>query len=119
MVKANSTADAHDGEQAFWIDGVLTGRWATGTPTGTWKRDRFVTGAGDPFPGFQWRSDTNVKPNVFWLLYYMEQVFSGEEQYQNRTGAQVNTDVTQVWFDHVVVATSYIGPLAVSPSPQP
>jgi len=48
----------------------------------------------------------------------MEQVFSGQEQYQNRTGALMNSDVTQVWFDHVVVATAYVGPLApATPSP--
>jgi hypothetical protein len=115
MVKANSTPTASDGEQAFWIDGVLIGRWAMGTPNGTWKRDRFIAGAGDPFPGFQWRSDVKVQMNVFWLLYYMEQVFSGQEQYINRTGAQMNNDVAQVWFDHVVVATQYIGPLVPIP----
>lgn len=115
MVKANSTPEASDGEQAFWVDGVLIGRWAPGTPSGSWKRDRFVTGAGDPFPGYQWRTDAAVKPNVFWLLYYMEQVFSGQEQYQNRTGAAMNQEVTQVWFDHVVVASSYIGPLVPLP----
>ncbi len=112
MVKANSTPATSDGEQAFWIDGVLMGHWAPGTPKGTWKRDRFDAGMGEEFPGFQWRSDAAVKPNVLWLLYYMEQVFSGQEQYQNHTGAQMNSEVTQVWFDHVVVATSYIGPLA-------
>ncbi len=112
MVQANTTPTATDGEQAFWIDGVLIGRWAPGTPRGAWKRDRFVAGEGEPFPGFAWRSDAEVKPNVFWLLYYMEQVFSAQEQYVNRTGAQANLEVSQVWFDHVVVATSYIGPIA-------
>ena len=92
---------------------------APGTPSGTWKRDRFDAGAGEPFPGYQWRTDAAVKPNVFWLLYYMEQVFSGHEQYQNRTSATMTTDVTQVWFDHLVVATSYVGPLAPVPAPQP
>ena len=111
MVKSNSTPEASDGEQAFWVDGVLMGRWAPGTPTGTWKRDRFAAGPGEPFPGYQWRTDAAVKPNVFWLLYYLEQVFSGHDQYQNRTGAQMNHEVAQVWFDHVVIATGYIGPL--------
>jgi hypothetical protein len=115
MVKANSTPEAS--EQAFWIDGVQLGRWAPGTPSGTWKRDRFDAGAGEPFPGYRWRADVNLKPNVFWLLYYLEQVFSGEEQYQNHTGAQMNQNVTQVWFDHVVVATSYIGPLSPTTTP--
>ncbi len=45
----------------------------------------------------------------------MEQVFGGHDQYQNRTGATMNSEVTQVWFDHVVVATSYIGPLTTKP----
>ena len=111
MVKANSTPEASDGEQAFWIDGVLMGRWSPGSATGTWKRDRFVNGPGEAFPGYRWRTDAAVKPNVFWLLYYMEQVFGRHDQYQNRTGAQMSGDVTQVWFDQVVVATAYIGPL--------
>lgn len=110
MVKANATPEASDGEQAFWIDGEPVGRWAPGSPTGTWRRDRFVAGPGGPFPGYRWRSDARVQPNVFWLLYYMEQVFSGQEQYRNRTGATLNEAMAQVWFDDLVVATSYIGP---------
>lgn len=112
MIKANLTPEASDGEQAFWVDGALIGRWAPGTPSGTWKRDRFVAGPGEPFPGYRWRSDPAVKPNVFWLLYYLEQVFSGHDQYRNRTGATMNHEVAQVWFDDLVVATAYIGPLA-------
>jgi len=60
------------------------------------RDDRFVAGEGAPFSGFQWRSDEKVQMNVFWLLYDMEQVFSGQEQYINRTGAQMNHDVAQV-----------------------
>jgi hypothetical protein len=115
MVKANSAVELADGEQAFWIDGQLMGRWAMGTPIGKWNGDRFVTGVGEPFAGFKWRSDERLKINVFWLLYYMEQVFAGHEQFNNKTGAQLNNDVAKIWFDHLVVATSYIGPLAPMP----
>ena len=113
MVKANSTPEAHDGEQAFWIDGRLVGRWAPGTPTGTWARDNFRAGEGEPFEGFQWRTTDEVKINTFWLLYYMTSVFQGKNQMTPKVEVEpYQTDVCRVWFDHVVLATDYIGPIA-------
>jgi len=112
MVKANSAPDKSDGEQAFWLDGQLAGRWAPGTPAGKWVKDRFVAGAGQPFKGFRWRTDNSVKINTFWLLYYMDAVFNKKgNQFKPPPGVPYNTEGGSVWFDHVVVAKEYIGPL--------
>jgi hypothetical protein len=112
MVKANSAPDKADGEQAFWIDGRLIERWAPGTPTGKWVKDRFVAGEGEPFPGYRWRTDMSLKINTFWLLYYLDAVFQENDQYRPRTDVPYNRDSATVWFDHLVVAKSYIGPLS-------
>lgn len=53
MVKMNSGPDAYDGEQAFWIDGKLTGRFLRGFKTGRWFKADFVQDpAGQPFEGY-------------------------------------------------------------------
>ncbi len=114
MVKANSKERLHDGEQAFWIDGRLVGRWAPSTPRGAWVKDHFDVGAGEPFEGFNWRTTGDVKINTFWLLYYL---FTNDDDRArsaawNKAHADdpVNTKTASVWFDDVVVATAYIGP---------
>ncbi len=113
MVKANSAPDRHDGEQAFWIDGQLAGRWAPGTPRGHWVKDRFLArDDGEPFEGFRWRTDDAVKLNTFWLLYYLEGVFQGDAQFKPRPGVTQNPAASTVRFAHVVVARQYLGPLA-------
>jgi hypothetical protein len=83
MIKANSRPDAADGEQKFWVDVKLVG----------------------DFKGFRWRSTDKLKLNSFWLLH------DGE------TGSTINNDPDyakrkyDVWFDDVVIATDYIGPV--------
>ena len=72
MVEANTPGEA-DGEQAFWIDGQLAGR----------------------FTGIRWRSTADLKINNFWAMLYVHE------------SAQIN----RVWFDEIVVAQDYIGPL--------
>ena len=87
MIKANSRPDLADGEQAFWVDGKLVGE----------------------FKGFRWRSTDQLKLNSFWLLH------DGE------TGSSISNDPDHakrqydVWFDDVVVATDYIGPVEGKP----
>jgi len=87
MVKAN-TAGASDGEQAFWVDGKLVGH----------------------FKGIRWRSTDLLKLNSFWLQYDVCE-----------NSAQHNNDPTpkdreyEVWFDDVVLATDYIGPIQGKP----
>ena len=87
MVKANS-ADASDGEQSFWVDGKLVGR----------------------FQNIRWRSTDLLRLNSFWLQYDV-----------CGNSAKHNSDPTpqdrqyEVWFDDIVLATDYIGPVKGSP----
>jgi hypothetical protein len=116
MVKLNSSPDSYDGEQAVWIDGKLAGRFAKGTMRGKWVRDMFrVDPAGEPFEGFRWRTDMRVKINKLWLSHYVsnESAFPRTEKYAAaHPEVTVDTQRQTVWFDHIVVATDYIGPLA-------
>jgi hypothetical protein len=87
MIKANSTPEAADGEEAFWVDGKKVGE----------------------FKGFRWRSNEKLKINSFWL------------EHDGETGSTLNKDadhanrVYNVWFDDVVIATEYIGPVLGTP----
>lgn len=103
MVKMNQPASAHNGEQAFWIDGELKSHVKPGQPIGTWVWDKFVPDpAGEPFPGFQWRTVDELVINYVWLEHF------------------VDTDPTcQAWFDDVVVAKEYIGPMVTTLQPPP
>jgi hypothetical protein len=123
MVKMNDIGDSN-GEQAYWLDGSLsrdaegrvTSYLGKGFPSsGTWIYDKFkpyvtergvtwdyqqnrgvpVEG-GRPFPGFQWRNTPELNINAIWLYRYMSQPERG---------------TSQVWWDHLVVARKYIGPL--------
>lgn len=87
MIKANSTPEAADGEQAFWVDGRKVGE----------------------FKGFKWRSSGKLKVNTFWLLYYITEQSA-------RHNNDTNPDrVYEVWFDDIVLATEYVGPVQGSP----
>lgn len=123
MVKMNDVGDTN-GEQAYWLngrlsrdrDGRVTSYLGKGFPSaGTWTYDKFkpyatapgVTWDYDqgkgvplegerPFPGFAWRSTPQLNINGVWLYRYMSQPEKG---------------TSQVWWDHLVVAKKYIGPL--------
>jgi hypothetical protein len=123
MVKMNDAGDTN-GEQAYWLDGKLsrapdgriTGYLGKGFPSvGTWTYDTFkpyVTeegiawdygqgkgvplDGGKPFPGFAWRSTPELNINAIWLYRYMSKPEKG---------------TSKVWWDHLVVAKKYIGPL--------
>jgi len=122
MLKMNDIGDSN-GEQAYWLDGKLTRKGdqitsyvGKGFPSaGTWTYDKFIPGAategvvwdyekgrgvpisgGKPFPGINWRSSPDLNINAIWLYRYM----SKPEQ-----------ATSQVWWDHLVVAKKYIGPL--------
>ncbi|MBN1853616.1 MAG: hypothetical protein JW829_12865 [Pirellulales bacterium] len=123
MVKMNDIKDSN-GEQAYWLDGRLsrnqdgkiTSYLGKGFPSmGTWTYDKFqpyATGrgitwddqqakgialeGGKPFPGFAWRNTADLNINAIWLYRYMSQPESG---------------ISKVWWDHLVVATRYIGPM--------
>ena len=122
MVKMNDVGDSN-GEQAYWLDGRLSRKDGTVTShvgkgfpaAGRWLYDKFEPGAtgrgirwddaqkkgvpeegGQPFPGFRWRDVPELKINAVWLYRYM---------------SKPETGTSQVWWDHLVVAKSYIGPL--------
>jgi len=98
MMICNNPTDSYNGEQAFWINGEQAIHLGEGFPNGYWIWDKFYPHPDSvPFEGFQWRFVNELKINFFWLLFYMTQGSSG----------QVDT----VWFDDVVVATEYIGPI--------
>jgi hypothetical protein len=84
LLKANSSPEKADGEQAFWVDGELYGR----------------------FEGFRWRTTDNLKINSFWLLFY-----NTDQPARHNRDPRPESRVMQVWFDDVVIATEYIGPV--------
>ncbi len=92
-IKVNDIGDSN-GEYTVWLNGLKVTDLRKGTPTGTWSGGIFTQGAGTPFPGLEWR-DAAFGVNYIWLQNYTD-------------GAATNT----VWYDHVVVATQYIGCLA-------
>ncbi len=117
MIKMNKVGQSN-GEQALWIDGKLVSHLGEGFPEGRWlfdkfqprrggesvrwnqdkgKRDYFkVPEEGAPFEGFRWRTSPKLNINFLWLYVYTEMP----------SGHRI-----KVWFDDVVVATEYIGPL--------
>ncbi len=115
MVKMNSSPEASDGEQAFWIDGRLAGHFGPGTMKGRWSRALFRRDEnGESFEGFRWRDDERVSINKLWLSHYVsEAAFKRTDAWvAGNPEAKVNTTSATVWFDDLVVATEYIGPLA-------
>jgi hypothetical protein len=121
MIQMNDVGDSN-GEQALWIDGKLVGHQGKGFPKGLWTYDKFtpakggggirwdkekngperftVPEGGVPFEGYRWRTAPELNVNYVWLYIYTEKP----------AGHRI-----KVWYDHVVVATEYIGPLKASP----
>jgi hypothetical protein len=122
MVKMNDPGD-RNGAMALWIDGKPVSRLAKGVPRGKWVFDKFIPGeggegvrwndakgtreqfvvpkAGRPFEGFRWRTTKELSLNYLWVYLYI-------------TDAPAE-HVSRVWFDDIVVATDYIGPLQGKP----
>jgi hypothetical protein len=119
MMKMNDPVDEHNGEMALWINGKLVSHLGKGFPKGKWVYDKFIPGQGGdcirwndekggpehfkvpeggaPFEGFRWRKDPNLKINFLWVLLYITKAPEGQ--------------ISKVWFDNIVVAKSYIGPI--------
>lgn len=117
MIKLNDLGDTN-GEQALWIDGKLVSHLGKGFPKGVWIWDKFHPGKGGkgvrwnyekggredfqvpedglPFEGFRWRTVKELNINYIWLYIYTEKP----------PGHHI-----KVWFDDIVVAKGYIGPL--------
>jgi hypothetical protein len=120
MIRLNRVGDS-DGEQALWIDGELVGHVGKGFPRGKWVFDKFMAGeggeswwwdearggrvrrevaeGGEAFDGIRWRDHEDLKINFLWPLFYITGSTEGR--------------VSRVWFDHIVAAEGYIGPLRV------
>ena len=82
MIQANTAPDKADGKQVMWIDGKRVGE----------------------FTGIRWRTDLDLKVNCLWLEHYGYDEGDPTKQYWKETQS--------VWFDDVVVAREYIGPMA-------
>ena len=117
MIRMNDPGDSN-GEQALWIDGRPVSHLGKGFPKGLWTYDKFnpgkggegvrwddakggperftVPAGGAPFEGFRWRTRKELNVNYVWLYIYSEKP----------EGHRI-----KVWFDDVVVATEYIGPI--------
>ena len=115
MLKCNSSPEQSDGELALWLDGKLQAHFVHGTPRGPWTGMGFtlLEQGGEPFEGFRWRTNNELKVNFFWLLHYVtERAFRQSEQYAiNHPDFKINVKAATVRFDDVVVAKSYIGPV--------
>ncbi|NQU06856.1 MAG: T9SS type A sorting domain-containing protein [Calditrichaeota bacterium] len=98
MIKCNIPVDSYSGEQAFWINGELILHLGEGFPNGNWIWNQFhLNPDSAAFEGFQWRNDEDLNINYLWLQYYMQEGNRGQRD--------------TCWFDDIVVATEYIGPL--------
>lgn len=98
MVRMNDPVGSRNGELALWIDGDPVIHLRPGQPRGEWVWDDFHhRPVGSGFDGFRWRSDPDLALNVLWLLHYVTGHAEGEESF--------------VWFDDVVLATEYVGPV--------
>ncbi len=122
MIQMNDVGDSN-GEQALWIDGKLISHLGKGFPKGRWTFDKFYPGRGGrgirwdhsvgerrefdvpeggaPFEGLRWRTVPELNVNYVWLYIFT----------QKPEGHRM-----KVWFDHVVVATEYIGPIQAEKS---
>jgi len=92
MVKCNTPSEPN-GEQAMWIDGRKIGH----------------------FSNILWRNDPDVKLNCLWLLHYGFDSGDPTKSFWKMKAARELSD--SVWFDDVVVATTYIGPLRMDSPP--
>jgi hypothetical protein len=106
MMKMNDPVAESNGGQALWIngkswkkDGQIISHLGKGFPKGNWIWDSFTPNPeGIPFKGFQWRSDEKLNLNFLWVLLYITDAPAGH--------------VSKVWFDDIVVAKKYIGPIS-------
>lgn len=105
MTRMNSAPDRSDGELALWLDGKLAMHVAPGVRRGPWTgMGFFLPGEGGaPFEGFRFRTTSALKLNNFWLEHYVTPAVARRSPRPKPTNS--------VWFDDVVVATEYIGPI--------
>jgi hypothetical protein len=106
MVKLNDPASESNGEQAFWIDGRLwradkqvVSHIGPGFPRGQWSGGWWSPQVDrrDAFEGFRWRTSDDLLVNYVWAYVYITTAPRGH--------------ITKVWFDNIVIAREYVGPL--------
>lgn len=111
-MQMNDPVTQSNGEQSLWIDGKpwhkdgqLISHLGEGFPHGKWVWDSFLPDPdGTPFEGFRWRRDEALDLNFLWLLLYITDAPPGR--------------ISRVWFDDIVVARRYIGPINSSSARQ-
>ncbi len=119
LLRLNSAPEKADGELALWLDGKETMRVAKGARRGPWTGMGFalLEQGGEPFEGFRFRTTNDLKLNFFWLLHYVTENAARQngvpEPPPRRPAARVPPRYrpNRVWFDNVVVSTSYVGPV--------
>lgn len=106
MVKCNEVGRS-DGELALWLDGTPATHIGPGTKTGRWTGEGFEVGAdgAESFEGFRWRTVPELAVSYFMLSHYVT-----ENAYRQNRVANPPA-LNRVWFDDIVVATDYIGPV--------
>jgi len=110
MIKMNSAPDKRDGEFALWIDGELSMHVKKGIPRGKWSGMGFdlLESGGEPFEGLLLRTDMDLKINTLWL----EHLIGYGAQKANNVKKEDITKINPVYFDDIVVARKYIGPIS-------
>ena len=107
MVQMNDPVTSSNGSQAFWIDGKLFRRdgqivsyFGPGFPKGEWAGGwwRPDPESNSMFEGFQWRTVEDLSVNFIWLQAYRPHTAKGQ--------------LSKVWFDNIIVAKEYIGPIS-------
>jgi len=107
MVKMNDPVTSSNGSQAFWIDGKLFRRdgqivshFGPGFPKGEWTGGWWKPdpNSGSTFEGFQWRSVEDLAINFLWVQAYQPKTPKG--------------GTSKIWFDNIIVAKEYIGPIS-------
>jgi hypothetical protein len=118
MIQLNDV-DESNGELALWMNGKRISHLGKGFPKGKWIFDKFLPGeggesarwddttgkpryfkvpqGGQEFEGFRWRNDERLKINFLWLLVFITEA--------------PKDHVSKIWFDDIVIAKEYIGPL--------
>lgn len=111
MLQCNSATNKADGELALWLDGQPIVHFKPGVARNRWTGMGFslTDQGGEPFEGFRWRTNDELKVNFFWLLHYVTE----NAARQNRLNEP--NPVNRVRFDDIVVSTEYVGPIAPVP----
>jgi hypothetical protein len=111
MVKMNDPIHAQSGEMAFWIngklwrkDGQIVSHVGPGFPVGRWTGGWYTPDPkrGTPFPGLKFRDAKALNTNFLWAMLYITKAPAGH--------------VSKVWYDNIVVAREYIGPITATRS---